>query len=280
MTPEEYCQELTARSGSSFYYSFLFLPEERRRAITAFYAFCREVDDVVDECRDTQVARAKLLWWRNEVEAMYQGRPQHPVTQALQPCLTRYGLKQEHFRLIIEGMAMDLEPVPYADFDALHHYCYRVAGVVGLVSAAIFGYDDPGTEAYAEQLGIAFQLTNILRDIREDLARGRVYLPQDELARFGVDTDMLRENEQNEAVLALLKYQAERADAYYDKALALLPIGDRRRQRSGLIMAAIYRAVLHKIQREGYPVLRRRVRLSLWKKLWLAWSTARRIGAD
>lgn len=168
MSPDEYCQQKTVQSGSSFYYSFLFLPPERRRAITALYAFCREVDDIVDEISDQSIARIKLAWWRNEVAQMYSGAPTHPVTQALKPHLQAYDLKQEHLQAIIDGMEMDLDQSRYLDFAGLRKYCWHVAGVVGILSASIFGVTDPKTLQYAEKLGLAFQLTNIIRDVGED----------------------------------------------------------------------------------------------------------------
>ena len=185
MTPDDYCQQKAAASGSSFYYSFLFLPQDRRRAITAFYAFCREVDDVVDETGDEAVARAKLAWWRTEVADLMAGRPSHPVTRALAPFVETCGIDGGRLNEIIDGMEMDLSHHRYADFESLRLYCHRAAGVVGQVAAGIFGYRDPATLDYAENLGLAFQLTNILRDVGEDARRGRVYLPADELARHG-----------------------------------------------------------------------------------------------
>ena len=276
MTPEEYCRQKAARSGSSFYYSFLFLPPERRRAIVALYAFCREVDDVVDEVSDVDVARAKLAWWRREVAAAYDGAPQHPVTQALQPVVARFGLPQAHLQTIIDGMAMDLDQVRYLDFADLERYCHKVAGVVGLLSAEIFGRTDERTLDYARDLGIAFQLTNIVRDVGEDARRGRIYLPQDELARFGVAPATLLRAQGGEAFRALMAFQIERARAWYDRALAALPRADRKSQRTGLIMAAIYRTLLDEIARDSEAVLRGRVSLTPLRKLWIAWKTARR----
>ncbi len=275
MTPEQYCEKKTARSGSSFYYSFLFLPPEQRRAIMALYAFCREVDDVVDECSDPALAQTTLQWWREEIARLYAGTPQHPVTQALQTAIARYNLPQEHFQEIIDGMAMDLSQTRYATFKELSLYCYRVASVVGLMAATIFGYEDRHTLKYAHDLGMAFQLTNILRDVGEDAARGRIYIPADELARFGVSEDDIRAQRMSGGMQELLRFQAERARNYYDKAFAHLPTADRYRQRSGLIMAAIYLSTLDAIEQQGYPVLARRVRLSPWRKLWIAWRTAR-----
>ena len=273
MTPDEYCQQRAAASGSSFYYSFLFLEPRRRQAITALYAFCREVDDVVDECPDAGLARSKLDWWRGEVAALYVGRPSHPVTQALAGSLKEFHLPQEQLLEIIDGMEMDLEQVRYADFKALHLYCYRVASVVGLLAAEIFGYRERQTLKYAHDLGLAFQLTNIIRDVGEDARRGRIYLPQDELARFGVsDADLLHAN-YSDNFRKLMEFQVERAQATYRQAFAQLPAADRKAQRAGLIMAAIYRATLNEIVRDSYRVLDQRISLPPLRKLWLAGKT-------
>jgi phytoene synthase len=276
MKPDDYCQQKAAQSGSSFYYSFLFLPPERRRAIVALYAFCREVDDVVDEVSDVDVARAKLAWWRREVAAAYDGAPQHPVTQALQPVVARFGLPQAHLQTIIDGMAMDLEQVRYLDFADLERYCHKVAGVVGLLSAEIFGRTDERTLDYARDLGIAFQLTNIVRDVGEDARRGRIYLPQDELARHGVTAASLLKLESSPELTSLMAEQVARARHWHARAMTVLPAEDRRSQRPGLIMAAIYRALLDEIERDGYRVLHHRIALTPLRKLWIAVKTARR----
>lgn len=275
MSPDDYCKDRTARSGSSFYYSFMFLPRRQRQAITALYAFCREVDDVVDECTDAGVARNKLDWWRGEVEALFADRATHPVTQALSTTLRRFSLPQEHFQEIIDGMQMDLDQSRYRDFRELQLYCYRVASVVGLLAVEIFGYQDRQTLKYAHKLGIAFQLTNILRDVREDAARGRIYLPQDELARFGVAESDLLHSHDSEQTRALFHFQLQRARQSYDEAMALLPEADRYAQRVGLIMAAIYRATLDEIDKDGLRILQHRISLTPVRKLWLAWRTAR-----
>jgi phytoene synthase len=275
MSPDEYCRDRTRRSGSSFYYSFLFLPAEKRRAITALYAFCREVDDVVDECSETEVARTTLNWWRQEVARMFHDTPQHPVTRALQPLLQHYNLPQEYFLEIIDGMEMDLDNTRYEDFSQLALYCYRVASVVGLLSAEIFGYRDRQTLKYAHDLGMAFQLTNILRDVKEDAQRGRLYLPADEMAQYGVTREHILEERLHEGVHKLLALQAERAEDYYQRAFSRLPEADRYAQRSGIIMAAIYHRILQRIVEEDYPVLTRRVSLPVWQKLWIAWRSFR-----
>jgi phytoene synthase len=275
MTPDAYCQQRAAGSGSSFYYSFLFLPPERRRAITALYAFCREVDDVVDEVSDPDVARAKLAWWRQEIGATFAGTPQHPVALALQPVVAAFALPQEHFQTVIDGMAMDLERNRYADFDALSVYCHRVAGVVGLMSAEIFGATEPGTRDYAHDLGVAFQLTNIIRDVGEDARRGRIYLPQDELVAHGVAPSALLRRETGTGFEALMAHQVARAREWYARAFAALPAVDRKAQRPGLIMAGIYQALLGEIEASGFDVLDRRIGLTPLRKFWIAWSTAR-----
>jgi len=273
MTPDEYCQERAARSGSSFYYSFLFLPRDQRTAITALYAFCREVDDVVDEGLDPVVARTKLDWWRTEIAAVFGGTPTHPVSLALAPVVKAFDLPQARFEDIIEGMRMDLDYNRYPDFATLEVYCHRVAGVVGLLSARIFGYSAPATLDYARDLGIALQLTNIVRDVGEDVRRNRIYLPLDELDRFGVTTDDLILFRETEEIAALLRFQAERAKAFYARAMAALPATDRKQQRAGLVMAAIYRKLLDEVEAEGARIMNRRVSLTPIVKLWTAWRT-------
>lgn len=273
MSPHEYCQQRAAASGSSFYYAFLFLPEEQRRAITALYAFCREVDDAVDECSDAAVARRKLAWWREEVSGLYRGVPQHPVGCALAPVVARYHLPEARLGEIIAGVEMDLERNRYPDFEALRLYCHRVAGVVGVLSAEIFGYRDRATLEYAADLGLAFQLTNIIRDVGEDARRDRIYLPQDELARFGVAVADIAGCRETEAFRRLMEFQIERAERCYEQALAKLPAVDRAAQCPGLIMAAIYRALLAEIRAAGCPVLTRRIGLTPLRKLWIAWRT-------
>ena len=273
MDPDRYCREKAAASGSSFYYSFLFLPEERRRAITALYAFCREVDDVVDECSDPTVARLKLAWWRNEVAAMYGGNAQHPVTRALSTLLPRFNLPETRLFEIIAGMEMDLDGNRYADFEALKLYCYRVASVVGLLSAEIFGYRDSRTLEYAADLGMAFQLTNIIRDVGEDARRDRIYLPQDELQRFGVQVADIKQARETENFRRMMEFQIDRALEYYRAAHTKLPSSDRAAQRAGLVMAAIYQTLLEEIRAEECRVLKQRIALTPLRKLWIAWRT-------
>src|SRR5258706_387422 len=273
MTPDEYCQQKAAASGSSFYYSFLFLPAERRRAITALYAFCREVDDAVDEAQDPQLAALKLAWWRNEVANMYAGNPQHPVTRGLAPFTDKFSLEQENLRLIIDGMEMDLTQTRYLDWPGLERYCHRAAGVVGLLAARIFGYQDARTLEYARSLGIAFQLTNIIRDVGEDARKNRIYIPIDDLKRFEVPAAEILGLKGSENFTKLMQFEAARARSYYEAAFDALPAADRKAQRAGLIMAAIYRALLDEIERDGFSVLKQRTSLTPLRKLWIAWKT-------
>ena len=240
MTPIEYCQEKAAKSGSSFYYAFLFLPPERRLAITALYAFCREVDDVVDECSDESIARIKLAWWRTQIEAMFQGKPDHPVTKALSPWLVKFNITSERLNAIVDGMEMDLNQTRYLDWTGLRHYCWHVAGVVGELSASIFGYTDEKTLTYAGHLGLAFQMTNIIRDVGDDARRGRIYLPIEDLQKFNIKAADILNGKHTEGFEALMAFEAERTRQLYADAIASLNEADRRSQRPGLMMAAIY----------------------------------------
>ncbi|HZM37413.1 MAG TPA: presqualene diphosphate synthase HpnD [Burkholderiales bacterium] len=273
MSPDEYCQQKAAASGSSFYYSFLFLPRERRRAITALYAFCREVDDAVDEASDAQRAAVKLAWWRAEVANLRAGSPQHPVTQALQPFMEAYSISEQRLGEIIDGMEMDLTQTRYLDWAGLERYCYLVAGVVGILAAGIFGYRHARTLEYARRLGIAFQLTNIIRDVGEDARKNRLYLPMEDLKAHGVLASDILQGRETDAFRGLMRFETERAKAYYAQALEALPEEDRRAQRPGLIMAAIYRALLAEIERDGFHVLAQRTSLTPLRKFFIAWRT-------
>jgi len=275
MTPDEYCQEKAAKSGSSFYYSFLFLPAEQRKAITALYAFCREVDDIVDECSEEHIARVKLQWWRDTIRDTFNGKPQHPVQKALLPAIKNFNLPLEYFLELIDGMEMDLNHNRYRTFEELSLYCYRVAGVVGLLAAKIFGFKNEAVLDYAKNLGTAFQLTNILRDVREDASRNRIYIPLEELNKFGVTENDIFEYNFTDNVKHLLQYQSERAKEYYEKAFQFLPEQDRYTQRSGLIMATIYLHTLEAIEKDNFRVLDGKISLTPINKLWLAWKTAR-----
>ena len=273
MSPAEYVQQKAAASGSSFYYAFLFLPREKRAAITAFYAFCREIDDVVDEVNDTGVAHTKLAWWQSEVLKAYAGSPSHPVMKALMPLAPRYQIETRHLQAVIEGCQMDLAQNRYLDYPNLKTYCHLVAGIVGEVAARIFGQTEDATTAYAHKLGLAFQLTNIIRDVGEDALRGRIYLPVNELQQFDVKSHEILKRQYSDRFSALMKFQTQRAHSLYEEALDLLPEADRRAQKPGLMMASIYRTLLREIEADGYQVLHQRVSLTPLRKFWLAWKT-------
>lgn len=281
MTPSEYCQNKAAASGSSFYYSFLFLPKNKRRAITALYAFCREIDDITDEIKDPNIVKIKLEWWRVDVRRIFEATPEHLVNRELQHVIKEFDLKEELLLEIIAGMQMDVDYTHYPDFKSLEAYCYRVAGVVGLLSIEIFGYNNPQTKEYAKHLGNALQLTNIIRDIYEDASRQRIYIPADELAKFNVTVNQIFTNkfntlEEQTNFKNLLKHQCQRAKDYYQKAFDALPTEDRYKQATGLIMAAIYEATLEEVIRDDYQVLKHRIKLTPIRKLWIAWRTYRK----
>ena len=271
MTPAQYVQQKAAASGSSFYYAFLFLPAPKRAAITAFYAFCREVDDVVDDMVDAGVAHTKLAWWKSEVADAYAGQPSHPVMLALMPLAGDFGIEQRHLQAVIEGCQMDLTQTRYLDYPNLQRYCHLVAGVVGEVAARIFGQTQPQTTDYAHKLGQALQLTNIIRDVGEDTLRGRIYLPVNELQQFEVKAHEILKRTYSDRFTALMQFQTRRAHALYDEALALLPGEDRRAQKPGLMMASIYRALLREIEAVQFQVLHQRIHLTPLRKMWLAW---------
>lgn len=271
MTPQDYVQQKAAASGSSFYYAFLFLPPTKRAAITAFYAFCREIDDVVDDMVDPSVASSKLAWWQAEVTQAFAGQPNHPVLKALMPLVAEFKIEQRHLQSVIDGCQMDLTQTRYLDYPGLQRYCHLVAGVVGEVAAQIFGQTQAQTTLYAHKLGQALQLTNIIRDVGEDAGRGRIYLPVNELQRFDVKAHEILKRSYSDRFTALMQFQAQRAQGLYDEALALLPAADRRAQKPGLMMASIYRALLREIERDNFQVLHQRISLTPLRKLWLAW---------
>ena len=268
---QDWVARKAAASGSSFYYAFRFLPPERRAAITAYYVFCREVDDIADGALASDAAAQKLAWWREEVARTFAGNPTHPATQALYPYLAAYGLVPHVLLGVIDGCEMDLQQARYPNFDALAHYCDLVAGVVGEAAARIFAPCSDATIAYAHRLGLALQLTNIIRDVGEDARRGRIYLPADELQQFGVPAADLLNARYSDNFTRLMRHQAARAHEHYDAALALLPAAERRAQKPGLMMASIYHALLREIEAGGFQVLHQRTTLPPLRKLWLAW---------
>ena len=273
MTPDQYCQQRASASGSSFYYSFLFLPPDRRRAITALYAYCREIDDAVDETSDAAIASTKLDWWAAEVGRLHEGCPQHPVTLALQPWLAPYGISRDRMLAVLEGMRMDLGQTRYLDQPALDRYCHLVAGVVGEMAAGIFGESSEAVLQYAAHLGRCLQLINVLRDVGEDARRGRIYLPLDLLKRHGVTAADILNARYSPGFTAAMQALSAEARSSYRKALDALPADQWRAQRPGLLMAAIYLALLDELERDGFAVLHQRISLTPLRKLFIAWKT-------
>ena len=271
MSPDEYVRQRAAASGSSFYYAFLFLPPDKRSAITAFYAFCREVDDVVDDMKEISVASTTLGWWHGEIDRMASGVPSHPITQAMVKWIGTFQIPTQAFHDVIAGCEMDLAQNRYLDHTTLDRYCQLVAGIVGEVSARIFGYTDERTLAYARMLGLAFQWTNIIRDVGEDAMRGRIYLPLSELQAHQVKVHEILNREDSTRFRALMESLARKNEALYEQAIAMLPRNDRRTQKPGLMMASIYRTLLREIVASDYPVLHQRIALTPLRKFWLAW---------
>lgn len=274
MSPDQYCESKVHESSSNLVAAFKILDAEPRGAITALYAFCREVDDIVDECSEPDLARIKLAWWRDEIGRLFDRRPGHPVSQALSPRIDRYALPQGQFLEIIQGCEMDLDQNRYARWSDLDLYCDRVAGAVGLLSARIFGSVNPAVLEYALLLGRALQYTNIIRDVGDDARRGRIYIPAEALQQHGVDAASILRYEHSVAFQAAMADMARRAHALYDQALGRLPRTDRAAQRPGLIMAAIYRELLRLVESESFQVLHQRISVAPARKLWLAWKAS------
>jgi len=275
MDPHQYCRQKVIASGTSFYYSFLFLSPEKREAIIALYAYCREIDDIVDESTDTGLARMQIQFWRSEVDRLFAGDAQHPISLALADIVAPFNITKTQLITVIDGMLMDLDYNRYPDFATLETYCYRVAGIVGEMSAQIFGFTERRTLDYAKQLGLALQLTNIIRDVGEDARRNRIYLPLDELDQAGISTaQIIHGSAQDQpAFRNLMRRQADRALATYAQAYDKLPKDDRKPQLPGLIMGAIYHAQLNEIIRDNFRVLTHRTRLTPLRKLWIAYTT-------
>jgi phytoene synthase len=267
---------------TNFYYSFLVLPADKRRAIVAVWDFCRAVDDAVDEPAENAMGSTgeALASWRDEVARCFEATtPKTEQGRALQPVIPRFRLPRRPFEDLIDGVEMDATRRRYGSFDELREYCYRVASTVGLICLEIFGYEDPGARDYAVNLGLALQLTNILRDVKADLDKGRLYIPADDLARFGCTEEDLRRGQMSAPVRALLAHQAERARQFYADARATLPRADARRLVAAEIMGAIYRAILGRIERRGYDVFSEVVRIPRPRRAWIAAATWARVVA-
>ena len=248
----DYCHQKAAESHSSFLSGFRFLSVEKRNAITVLYAFCRELDDVVDGCTDPNVAQITLNWWRSDLEKVFNNEmPEHPVHQALKDIRASFDLPKNEFEALIDGMQMDLEQARYGSFDELKLYCHRVAGVVGRLIARILGFSNPKTLEYADKMGLALQLTNIIRDVGEDARQGRIYLPIEEMQKFDVPANVIMQCKPTDNFAKLMQFQVDRARETYREAMLLLPAADKKSQKVGLIMAAIYYALLNEIDRDG-----------------------------
>jgi squalene synthase hpnD len=248
----DYCRQKAAESHSSFLSGFRFLSVEKRNAITVLYAFCRELDDVVDGCTDPNVAQITLNWWRSDLEKVFNNEmPEHPVHQALKDIRASFDLPKNEFEALIDGMQMDLEQARYGSFDELKLYCHRVAGVVGRLIARILGFSNPKTLEYADKMGLALQLTNIIRDVGEDARQGRIYLPIEEMQKFDVPANVIMQCKPTDNFAKLMQFQVDRARETYREAMLLLPAADKKSQKVGLIMAAIYYALLNEIDRDG-----------------------------
>ena len=274
MSPEQYCFQKTQSSKSNFALGFLFLTKQKKMALTALYAFCREVDDIVDECKDYKTGKRRLDGWRVEIDRLFEKKPQHPVSRALLPHLSTYNLSKEYFLEIIDGMEMDLNFHRYENFKQLQLYCYRAASVVGLLSARIFGFTNKDTLKYAHDLGIALQLTNIIRDLGEDAHRGRIYVPLDLLDQFSLTEDDILSSKRNGKLTLLVKYLGDQANDFYRSAMRRLPKEDVRKQLPGLIMGNIYYALLRKVvSNEPDNILNISTGLSPIKKILVATTT-------
>jgi len=275
MTPEQYCRDKTRGSGSSFFYAFLFLPEDQRRAIMALYAFCREVDDIADEIKEQDVALPKLAFWREEVGLAFEGNPRHPVGRELNWARQHFSINEELLVEIIDGMLMDVMRKPILKQSDLSLYTYRVAGVVGLLSIEIFGYKNRKSRDFATSLGEALQLTNILRDVAEDIRIGRIYLPQEDRIRYRISDQAFKDGVVDDAMQQLLCEYADKAEAAYRQALSSLPDEDRESLRPSILMATIYYAYLKQLRAVNFDVWQQPVQILPLKKIWIAWRTWR-----
>lgn len=263
--------EQSPSSGSSFHYSFGLLPRRQRDGLEALYAFCRTVDDIVDDgAIERESALSELRRYREEIERCYGGSPQLPVTRNLAQFIDEFGIPRAPLDAILDGVEMDLHKIRYADFGELREYCYRVASAVGLVCIAIFGCRHPQSRDYAIDLGIALQLTNILRDLKSDAGRGRIYVPLDEMKACGYGEEQLLSGVRNDPYLRLMRMQVERADRHFDRAASLLPEADRRRLLAAEVMGAIYRRLLRRIEADRFGVFERRIRVPRLTQLGLA----------
>jgi phytoene synthase len=265
-----YCERLARRQARNFYHAFLLLPPSQRRAMCALYAFMRVSDDLTDGPGKPAEKRGPLEDWRRQLDRALEGRYSHPLHPALHHAVRQHGVPARHLHEVLDGVGMDLDDVQVATFAELYRYCYHVASAVGLACIHVWGFADGRARQYAEAAGIAFQLTNILRDLREDAGRGRVYLPREDLEHFGYDAARLARGERDEAFRALMRFEVERARSYYDAARPLAGLLRPAGRAVFLVMSRTYRGLLDAIVRRDYDVFSVRVRVSRWRKLWFA----------
>jgi len=276
MNSAKYCEDKARGSGSSFFYAFLFLPEDQRRAMMALYAYCREVDDIADEVSDQAVATRKLAFWGEEIGRAFTGKPRHPVGMELNWARQHFHFSEELFLEILDGMLMDVNRKPFLKTSDLALYCHRVAGVVGLLTIEIFGHTSRKAGDFATTLGEALQLTNILRDLKEDAARGRIYIPQEDRIRFSVADQDFRDGTMSEGMRRLIEHYIEKTGQLYDRAIEQLPTEDRTSLRPSLLMGAIYFAHFRRIRDAGDQLFDSPPRLLPIHKMWIAWRMWRR----
>ncbi|MFM8454283.1 MAG: presqualene diphosphate synthase HpnD [Gammaproteobacteria bacterium] len=272
---QDYCKNIAAKSGSSFYYSFLFLNPLQKQGMYAIYALCRTLDDLVDQAQDLDIAKKKLAWWQEEIYKLFHQEQaiSHPITLALHHSLADFKFQEQDFLDLIQGMSMDLSYQGYSHFEDVERYCHNVASTVGLLSIEIFGYSNPSTREFAKKLGLAFQWINIIRDVGEDALRNRIYIPESELQAFSIAPHNILKLEYTPNFQELIQKLGLRAKGLYAEALAALSAEDRFAQKTALIMGQIYLKLLSKIEKKAYRTLHQRI--SLWPihKFWLAWKT-------
>jgi len=275
MNPQTYCRDKTRGSGSSFFYAFLFLPEDQRRAMMALYAFCREVDDIADEVKEQDIALIKLAFWREELERVFADKPRHPVGRELHWSKQHFAIDEELLLEILDGMLMDVSRKPILKRSDLSLYIYRVASVVGLLSIEVFGYKQRQSRDFATSLGEALQLTNILRDIAEDARIGRIYIPQEDRIRYRISDQDFKDGTCHEAMQQLLQEYADKAEAAYRQALAYLPDEDRASLRPSIVMGCIYYAYMKELRAINFDVWQHPIRILPLRKIWIAWRSWR-----
>ena len=275
MLPVEFCRQKVAARNSSFRYCISFLCSEKRDALTALYAYFCEVNEIIDECRETAVARIKLQWWRQEIDRLFDGNPGHPIAKALHPIIQPYALTAERLLAVIDNVDTDIEQPHYRTTEELTALCRRTGIVYESLLARALGYNNATTGDYARELGTAFRFTQIVRDVGKDARRGRTYLPIEDLQRFDVPVSNIMNRIDHPNILALIEFEIERARFLYQNALDRLVEQDRMQQLPGLVMAAIYQATLNEIERDGCQVLKHRIALPPLRKRWIAWKTRR-----